>query len=311
MIPTLDLTPLKDPGRRNWRELAEELSEVYSETGFAYITGHGVAQAHTISILQMTRSFHALPLSEKMKIALDQNHRGYIPMESSTDTLSELGAATKPNRSESFMMMRNDVKPDPDEYLAGANQWPDLFGFRRVVSGYDKALCELGASLVGLFEQALEAEAGTLAQHFDPPTTWLRLLHYPQAEPNAQADAFGSAPHTDFGFLTILLQDGAGGLQVQTKSGDWLDVPYKPGSFILNTGEMARRWSNGRLLATPHRVINPTGTARHSVPFFYDPHMSTEVAPLASCGPQEFEPIRFADYVRAQLEGSYVAHAKD
>jgi len=211
MIPTLDLSPLKDPGRRSWRELAEELAAVYSETGFAYITGHGVAQAHAISIQQMNRAFHAMPLDQKMKIVRDENHRGFIPMEASTDRHSELGAASHPNRSESFMVMRNDVKPDPDEYLAGSNQWPDLFGFRRVVAGYDKALCELGAALVGLFEQALEAEEGALSQHFDPPTTWLRLLHYPKGAPDAPGDAYGSAPHTDFGFLTILLQDGAGG----------------------------------------------------------------------------------------------------
>ncbi len=305
MIPELNLTALRDPGRRAWRELAEQLFEVYSTTGFAYVTGHGVAQAHSIAIFQMSRAFHALPLDKKMEIVRDENHRGYIPMEASTDRVSELGAATKPNRSESFMAMRHDLPPHEGEYLSGPNQWPDLFGFRRCVQMYAAAMGELGAGLTGLFEQALGAEQGALTQHFDPATTWLRMLHYPSSEPDAPEDEFGSAPHTDFGFITLLAQDAVGGLQVQSADGDWLDVPYKPGAFVLNTGEMARRWSNGRLLATPHRVINRTGRERYSVPFFYDPHMNTQIAPLACCGEPQFEPLLFADYVRAQIEGSY------
>ncbi|MEX3016304.1 2OG-Fe(II) oxygenase family protein [Gymnodinialimonas hymeniacidonis] len=72
---------------------------------------------------------------------------------------------------------------------------------------------------------------------------------------------------------------------------------------------MLHRLSNGRLLSTPHRVINSSGRERYSVPFFFDPHVSTTIAPLV--GQPKFEPIHFGDFLRHELEASYDAHNPD
>ena len=77
--------------------------------------------------------FHALELGGKMAIALDHNHRGYIADGTAVDRSSEVVPATAANRSESFMMMRED-SPDSRDIalrtpLAGANQWPRLNNF--------------------------------------------------------------------------------------------------------------------------------------------------------------------------------------
>ena len=64
-------------------------------------------------------------------------HRGYIPYDTSTDVNSEFAEVTKPNQSESFIMMREDAVADPAVYLSGPNQWPDLPGFRELLeAGY-------------------------------------------------------------------------------------------------------------------------------------------------------------------------------
>ena len=176
---------------------------------------------------------------------------------------------------------------------------------------YHDAMAGLGRRLMELAVLALEVEPGEVLPAFVPPTTWLRLLYYPPTDP-AETDLFGSAPHRDFGCLTILAQDDVGGLQVQTPDGDWIDAPRRPGAFVVNVGDMLHRWSNGRLRSTPHRVINASGRARYSCPFFYDPHVSTVIAPLPATvtddRPAQFGPVHFGEFLRSELVASYDQH---
>ena len=96
-----------------------------------------------------------------------------------------------------------------------------------------------------------------------------------------------------------------------TPDGAWVDVPRLPGSFVVNVGDMLHRLSNGRLISTPHRVINRSGRERYSCPFFFDPHVHTMITPLAGTGTPLFEPIRFDAFLRSELEASYDAHKVD
>jgi len=219
--------------------------------------------------------------------------------------------------------MREDL-PDAEQvkagdYLAGANQWPELNGFREPVMLYNDAMADLAHKLVTVVFASLNAGAAVL-EAFDSPTTWLRLLHYPSsqavdstaAESLAERGIYGSAPHTDFGCLTLLAQDDIGGLQVQSPHGGWIDVPRLPGSFVVNVGDMLHRWSNGLLRSTPHRVINTSGKARYSCPFFYDPNVRTDIAPIPACisaeQPSRFTSINFGEFLRSELEAGYDHH---
>ncbi|MGB0410879.1 MAG: isopenicillin N synthase family dioxygenase [Pikeienuella sp.] len=303
-IPVLD-------GSLSDAKLAQAFSRAFGEVGFAYIENHGVANELRAQVFAASARFHAMPHDEKMSIALDQNHRGFIPIDTSTDVNSKLATVTKPNQSESFMMMREDATPDGG-YLSGPNQWPALEGFREAVTDYHDALCALGHRLMRVAALSVGARADVFAPAFAPPTTWLRLLYYPPAPARRPDDLYGSAPHTDFGCLTILAQDNAGGLQVQTPFGDWIDVPPRADAFVVNVGDMLHRWSNGRLRSTPHRVINLSGRARFSCPFFFDPNVAAEIAPLSACvtpdRPTAWPPICFGDFLRAELSAGYDQH---
>lgn len=311
-----DRIPVVDLGAHDQAALGAELLRIYSTIGFGYVVGHGVDDSLVAAVFEQSRRFHALPHAAKMAIELDRRHRGFIPIDTSTDVTSSLATVTRPNQSESFMMMREAGPADPavlaGHYLAGPNQWPDLPGFREVLEGYHHAMVELSHRIVVCLADALGDAGGAIAGSFHPPTTWLRLLRYPPRPVAAPDDLYGSAPHVDFGCVTVLAQDSRGGLQVATPDGRWVDAPPMAGSFVVNVGSMVHRWSNGRLLATPHRVINSSGAERYSVPFFYDPDVTTVIEPLPCCvdaqHPARFEPLVFGDFLRHELEASYERH---
>lgn len=313
-LPVIDLSALDT--ERGVQTVVEKFSAAYTQLGFGAIINHGIDPGITRAVFNASRRFHALPLAEKMKVALNENHRGYIPVNTSIDVNSTLAEVTKPNQSESFMMMREDADSSnpvlSNAYLAGANQWPVLTGFEVALNDYHHAIANLGWRLVEVACMSIGVPAQHLLPAFDCPTTWLRLLHYPPQQADAPDDLFGSAPHTDFGAITIVAQDNVAGLQVQAPDGQWLDVPVIENAFIVNVGDMLHRWSNGILKSTPHRVINRTGAERYSCAFFYDPYVDTVIAPLSECitvdRPVYFEPVNYGEFLRAELEAAYQQH---
>jgi len=96
-----------------------------------------------------------------------------------------------------------------------------------------------------------------------------KVVRYPPAF-DVDSDQ-GVGPHFDSGFLTFLLQASSHkGLQVQNLSGEWIDVPPIPGTFVVNIGKGLEMVTYGLARATSHRVLSPpTGsTPRYSIPFF-------------------------------------------
>lgn len=316
-IPIIDVSPLFDQSESGLRKVAAEISDVYSNVGFGYISNHNIPQELIDGIFEASRQFHALPSEEKLKIEINEFHRGFIPINTSTTRTSSVDKVTKPNQSESFMMMHELTPDDPDVQagapLAGPNQWPEsLPGFREAVKAYHDALVGLGRRLVQAMAVALGQDAQFLDPHFERPTSFLRLLYYPPQSPQSPDDLFGSAPHTDYGFITILLQDDAGGLQVRNSQDEWVEAPPIPGTFVMNSGDILHRWSNGRFISTPHRVINRSGRARYSNPFFFDPDMHSEIVPLpatiAAGTTARYEPVVYGEYLMAKLNTNHDQH---
>lgn len=290
------------------KTLLEKFYHAYNTYGFGYIVNHEIEKDLIDQLFHASKTFHALPLSEKMKVALDDNHRGYIAINTSTDVNSKLAEVKKPNQSASFMMMREDKTQIANVYLSGPNQWPEIAGFRETLEKYTSQMTKLGKKLMKLSLMSVGIKDHSILNSFETPTIWLRLLHYPPIPKSSPSDLYGSAPHTDFGCLTILTQDGIGGLQVQTKNGDWIDIPKVEGTFVVNVGDMLHRLTNGLLRSTPHRVINKSGQERFSCPFFFDPHVNTNIQPLQGTGKPKFSPINFGEFLKTELEASYQRH---
>jgi isopenicillin N synthase-like dioxygenase len=67
-------------------------------------------------------------------------------------------------------------------------------------------------------------------------------------------------------------------------------------------------WSNGRLKATPHRVIS-ADQGHYSMPFFYGCNLDARVAPLPNCisedTPAQFEPVMYDEKLTKFLSSNY------
>lgn len=310
-VPIVDVSDLASDDAAKRRAVGKAIRAVYEKLGFLYIAGHGVPEELTARAFAASRRFHALPLERKMALKMNEWHRGYMPIATSTIVTSSVAKVTRPNLSESLMVMHEVAADDPEwgKPLQGPNRWPgDLPGFREDVLAYDSAQRALAERLTRAIALAFDLDEAWFAPHFARPTTWLRLLHYPPHPPEAPDDQFGSAPHTDYGFLTILAQDDSGGLQVRGNDGEWIDAAPVPGTFVVNVADILMRWTDGVLRSTPHRVRNLSGRDRYSLPYFYDPDMNSVVerlpGPNAGAAPR-WGPVRFGDYVMERLDKNY------
>jgi isopenicillin N synthase-like dioxygenase len=154
---------------------------------------------------------------------------------------------------------------------------------------------------------ALNLPPGSFDEAFSESQFTLRLSHYPPVQ--AAANQFGIAPHTDSSFMTFLAQTEVPGLQVCTETGDWLDVPYVPGSFAVNSGDMMKRWTNGRFKSTPHRALPPVGRHRYAIPFFLGPQFDWKIVCLPTCtgpdNPPRWPPITYAAWQEYWYDANY------
>lgn len=313
-IPILDVSGLRSGDAASARQVTDTLRGYLETVGFVYVAGHGIPEDRVQAVREASRRFFALPEDEKLKIRIDRNFRGYLPIASSTIVTSSVAQVSKPNQSESLMLMHEVAADAPDAIagkpLQGPNQWPDeglVPGFRATVEDYVGRMNTLGRMLASAISVSLGLAADDLAPWFEKPTTFLRLLHYP-TQPEEEG-LFGSAPHTDYGFITLLAQDDVGGLEVRNKAGDWVAAPPVPGTFVLNVGDILARWSNNRFVSTPHRVINRSGKERYSQPFFFDPSMDRTIAALPTCVPAGqvpiHEPVVYRDYLMERIDKNY------
>lgn len=86
----------------------------------------------------------------------------------------------------------------------------------------------------------------------------LRLLRYPSVPITSLSDETTrrAGAHCDYGSITLLLQDGTGGLEVfDSSKNEFVKATPIPDTIIVNVGDMLQRWSNDHLKSTLHRVV--------------------------------------------------------
>lgn len=311
-LPVIDVSGLSssDPAAR--AAVGAALRAACLDKGFFYATGHGIPAALIDAVLEESRAFFNQPEEAKRRIdkSLSFCNRGYEPLRGQT---LEPGAPA--DLKEGFYIGPERSMDDPRvvarRFNQGPNQWPaDQPGFRPVMRAYFAAMQDLGERLMRGIALSLDLPEDHFAEFCKDPMITLRLLHYPPQPENAAENEKGAGAHTDFGGLTLLLQDVVGGLQVwDAASGEWIHAQPIPGAFVVNLGDMIARWTNGRYRSTLHRVVNASGRERYSVPFFYTGNPDVRVECLATCAiPGEapkYPPVTVEEHLRAMYDRTY------
>jgi isopenicillin N synthase-like dioxygenase len=312
-IPVIDFGPYFAGAPGALEALGKAVGDACDSVGFFYIRNHGVPEALIEGAFEQAKRFHALPLEEKLRLKLDANNVGYLPMNASTHKHSTVHKATKPNQNESFFVTHDRAPDHPDRVagkaLRGGNYWPDgLPGFRETVMEYFHALRALGDRMLPAFAAAL----GLPADHFAPlfaeeNHATLRMLHYPPTK--LEDNDFGTGPHTDNSFLTILARMEVPGLALGLPSGEWIVPPLIPGTLLVNIGNMLRRMTNDRFLSTPHGVIVEGEKDRYSLAYFHSPNPYWTIAVLPTCtgpgNPPKYPPALYADLILEFFNANY------
>ncbi len=313
VIPILDLGPFL-AGEDGARErLAGELRHAQENVGFYFVVNHGVPRDLIDRAHANLGRFFALSDEDK------RQHKNYMPPGSTIYVSSTVNENTQPDLNEMLRIVRERPADHPAIRAGfsshGPNHWPDeklVPGWKAEMIEYYDTMEALGYRLLPVYARALDLAADYFDGLFDDPVWTTRNQHYLPVV--AEDNQFGIAPHRDHGFLTLLPVTEEPGLQIRTTSGSWLPANTIDGAIIVNTGEFLNRWTNGRFMATPHRVV-PTGRDRYSIAFFFNPSWDTVAEALPSCigpgNPPRFEPVRFLDYRDWYLNQNYLALAGD
>jgi isopenicillin N synthase-like dioxygenase len=317
-IPVLDLAAWLGGAPGAGARLAEELRWASEHIGFYFIVNHGIDQRLIDAVFEQARRFHALPLETKQALRINKHQIGYLPMGGVIYKTSAVNRNTKSDLNEAVFIRRERAPDDPDVVAGtpwrGLNQWPpDLPGFREVVLDYQRVIEDLALRMLALYDLALDMPAGFFRARFENAHINLRLSHYPP-DLVPEDNQFGIAPHTDSGFVTFLPQSAVPGLDIRLPGGQWLTVPPMPGTYLVNTGDILNRWTNGRFLSTPHRANNRSDRHRYAAPFFFDPNTDTMIECLPSCqgpgNPARHPAQTFGDYYAWWVRVNY-PHQRD
>jgi isopenicillin N synthase-like dioxygenase len=276
-IPVIDVHDLVagSPGRN---AVAARLGEACRQSGFFYVVGHGISEALQQRLRELSQRFFAQDLETKLKIRMALGGRAWRGYFRVGDELT----SGKPDQKEGVYFGAELPADHPLVQKSTPLHGPNLFpaepaGLRETVLEYMAALTHLGHRLMAGLALSLNLDESYFADRCTAaPLTLFRIFNYP---PPRDPALWGVGEHTDYGMLTILLQDDAGGLEVKSRS-RWVAAPPVPDSFVCNIGDMLDRMTRGLFRSTPHRVRNPAPRDRLSFPFFFDPNFFARVQPI-------------------------------
>ncbi|KAG6842028.1 hypothetical protein C0991_003554 [Blastosporella zonata] len=290
-IPVIDFTQFREAaGQPERKRVAEKIVSAFRESGFIYLTGHGIAPSTIQNAFTKSTEFFAMPPTVKDELSWEdpRSNRGYVTVGRERVTQSadptEIAAlrAKAPDCKESMEIGR-------DWDAQWKNQWPqesDAPKFKSTMLDFYQTCHDLHVYVMRSIALGLDLEEGFFDNKIDEQCHNLRLLSYPpiktallQNDGQARAGSHSGADETiaDYGILTLLFQDSeqVGGLEVKNPhTGDFIpatpivgdyDQLYRslliarlqPGTIVVNVGDLLARWSNDVLRSTLHRVVAP------------------------------------------------------
>ena len=300
-IPTFDIRRFTEPSSAVDRQaFIHELGAAYREWGFAGIRNHGIPQSQIDQAYATFRTLFALPEEAKRQyhVAGGGGARGYTPFG------VETAKGAKYSDLKEFWHIGREIAEDsPYRADMPANSWPDeVPEFRDVGYGLYRSLDTLGSQVLSALALHIGLAEDYFADKTDSGNSILRPIHYPPITsddvPNVRAGA-----HEDINLITLLVGASAEGLEVLSRTGEWVPFTADADTIVVNIGDMLQRLTNHVYPSTTHRVVNPPGEKarlpRYSTPFFLHPNPDFMIDVLPSTITAD-NPSRYPQPITAQ-----------
>ena len=315
--PTIDLSPAFEGSNSDRLEIAKRIDSACRSTGFFIAVGHGVDPKLLEDVINSSRDFFHLPVSEKSKVAPPgPNHfRGYLGLDT-TALASTLEIETPPDLCESFnvsrfddSVLRSKLQQPGAEAVFCENLWPEEpVELRPAYEAYFAKMENLCAEILKLMAIALNLEENWFEDKFDNPTSLLMSNWYPPVEGEVSSGQLRRGEHTDYGAFTIVAPEQIPGLQI-TVNDQWVDVDLVEDGYVINIGDLMARWTNDRWTSTLHRVVLPDDPShrkrdRISIPFFFQPTYTAEIKTIPTTLTEKketsYEPVISGEWITAK-----------
>ncbi|KAJ5341891.1 Oxoglutarate/iron-dependent dioxygenase [Penicillium brevicompactum] len=315
--PIIDFSSFygEDPTAK--QSLIQQVRSACETFGFFQIINHRIPESLQQDILKQSEQFFELPLEIKEKYNKDIGgfNRGYERLRAQNFEKKAEGDLKEGYYFGTHLALDHPYVVQRKINL-GPNKYPedvaDPERFKMTADSYFKAVEKLAHDILNVLAATLGLDENFFQDYIDTPIAILRLLHYPPQPADASPDERGIGAHTDFGGITILLQDMIGGLQVWNRDNStWVDVKPLEGALVVNLGNMMMRWTNDRYVSNLHRVINKTGQERYSVPFFFSGNPEFVVKCLPSCedvmNGAKYPPVSVEEWITGRYADTYGA----
>jgi len=304
-IPVVDLSDFSGDAKKK-AAFVQALGKAYEEVGFVAVKNHGIPE-HTIADLyKNTKEFFSLDIGTKRKYEIPDlaGQRGYTSFGK-----EHAKGSTAADLKEFFQFGQTVEDKDPI-----ASEYPGNVSVKEVPP-FSPTFFEAYRAFEtsgGLLLRAISLYLGLDEKYFDPfihnGNSILRAIHYPPitGEPKS---AIRAEQHEDINLITLLVGASADGLEILSKSNEWVPVTSLPEQIVVNVGDMLQRITNDKLKSTTHRVVNPPrekwGSSRFSIPFFLHPKGSMSLACLPSCidaaHPKAYPDVTAGEYLDERL----------
>ncbi|XP_015889491.1 2-oxoglutarate-dependent dioxygenase DAO-like [Ziziphus jujuba] len=279
-IPVIDMQKFPDSGEY------EKLKEACEEWGCFRIVNHKIPLTLMSEMKTVVRSLLDLPMEIKNRNTDVIAGSGYMAPTAVNPLYEGLGLYDlgSPLAVRNFCAQL-DASPHQNE----------------IIGTYAKAVNDLAIDI----GRKLTESVGLFLDLFKDWPCQFRINKY-----NFTPESVGSSGvqiHTDSGFLTILQDDeNVGGLEVMDKySGQFVPVDPWPGTLLVNLGDLATVWSNGRFCNVKHRVQCKEASIRVSIAsFLLGPKGGAIEAPqefVDSEHPRLYVPVTYEDYRKTRL----------
>uniref|UniRef100_A0A1J3EST4 Feruloyl CoA ortho-hydroxylase 2 n=3 Tax=Noccaea caerulescens TaxID=107243 RepID=A0A1J3EST4_NOCCA len=279
----IDLSQLDGP---NHKEVAKQIVEAAETLGFFQVVNHGVS-VELLELLKASAHEFFAQAPEKKAIYLK---------EVSPSKLVKYGTSFVPEKEKAIewkdyvsMLYTNDSE--------ALQHWPQPC--RDVALEFLKSSMEMVKRVVEVLMENVGVRLEEERMNGLMGTKMVNMNYYPTC-PSPEL-TIGVGRHSDMGMLTVLLQDGIGGLYVKLDNGEWADIPPIDGALVINVGDTLQILTNGRYKSAEHRVRTTNIGSRVSVPIFTAPNPSEKIGPLPEIvkrdGVARYKELLFQDYM--------------